>query len=404
MSRFRILCHKLLSAFVSLVIFVAPLAPIFQTTSVYAYDGCMDPGYLEYDSGADNDPGGYCITPVVMGCTNPLYVEYNPAANTDDGSCVTLIPTPPTLSTATVNATTLTLTYNEALDTGSIPATSDFVVNVSGSPVNISSVNVSGTTVVLTLEASVGDGTAVTLNYTPGGSPTQDLEGTDAGVLSGQSVTNNTPDATAPTLSTATVDGTTLTLTYNEALDTNSTPATSDFSATVSGAPIDVSLISIIGSTIVLTLSASAGQSPSVSVSYVPGASPIQDIAGNDVSSLGGQSVTNVNGDSTAPILNYAAVNATTLTLYYNELDSGSIPSASDFVVNVNGSPVTINSVSLGQNVVLTLNASVGFATTVTLNYIPGANPIQDAVGNDASSLSDRSVVNTTLSDCFAVQ
>ena len=42
-------------------------------------------------------------------------------------------------------------------------------------------------------------------------------------------------DGTAPVLQSATVNGTTLTLNYNEPLDTNSTPATTDFTVSVPG-------------------------------------------------------------------------------------------------------------------------------------------------------------------------
>ena len=63
----------------------------------------------------------------------------------------------------------------------------------------VSSVNVTGMTVVLTLDTSVGDGTTVTLDYTAGASPLQDIAGNSASSFSGQSVTNNA-DTTAPTI------------------------------------------------------------------------------------------------------------------------------------------------------------------------------------------------------------
>jgi uncharacterized protein (TIGR02145 family) len=52
--------------------------------------GCTNPIYLEYNSGANTDDGS-CATAVVNGCTNPAFNEYNPNANVDDGSCTTLL-------------------------------------------------------------------------------------------------------------------------------------------------------------------------------------------------------------------------------------------------------------------------------------------------------------------------
>jgi hypothetical protein len=91
--------QKTLASFLALIVFATPSMPLMLTIGavtmtvipekVLAYDGCMDPGYLEYDPGADNDPGGYCNTVVVAGCTDSNYLEYNPSANQDNGSCVT---------------------------------------------------------------------------------------------------------------------------------------------------------------------------------------------------------------------------------------------------------------------------------------------------------------------------
>ena len=100
--------------------------------------------------------------------------------------------TPPTLSGATVNGSTLVLTYNEPLDGGSTPAAGDFVVTAAGSAITVNGVSVAGSTVTLTLATAVEANQAVTLAYTPGANPTQDAAGTDAATFSRQPVTNNT--------------------------------------------------------------------------------------------------------------------------------------------------------------------------------------------------------------------
>ena len=111
-------------------------------------------------------------------------------------------------------------------------------------------------------------------------------------------------DNTAPTLAAmnpAVVDGATLTLTYSEALDTNSVPASSAFSVTVAGstrALANTSPVAISGSAVTLTLASAVTAGQTVTVSYaVPTNNPIQDAAGNDADALTNQAVTN----NTAP-------------------------------------------------------------------------------------------------------
>ena len=73
------------------------------------------------------------------------------------------------------------LTFDEALDETSQPATSAYAVSVSGgTPSAPATVSVSGSTVTLTLSSAPTEGASVRLSYTPGTSPVQDLEGNDA--------------------------------------------------------------------------------------------------------------------------------------------------------------------------------------------------------------------------------
>ena len=106
--------------------------------------------------------------------------------------------TPPALSTAAVDGTLLTLTYNEALDAGESPAASAFAVTVDGNSRGIESVAVSGSTVTLTLATAVSAGDSVTVSYAaPTGdadSRLQDLAGNAAETFSGHEATNNTAE------------------------------------------------------------------------------------------------------------------------------------------------------------------------------------------------------------------
>ncbi len=144
--------------------------------------------------------------------------------------------TAPTLSSAAVNGTALTLTYSEDLDTSSTPAATAFAVTVdSGTAASPSSVAIAGKVVTLTLGSAVTSGQTVTVSYTvPTGNnskPIRDKAATpnNAAALTNEAVANNT----APKLSGAAVDGDSLTLTYDGNLKTTPLPAASAFSVTV---------------------------------------------------------------------------------------------------------------------------------------------------------------------------
>ena len=207
--------------------------------------------------------------------------------------------TPPMLTGATVSGNTLVLTYNKTLDGASVPAAGDFVVTAAGSAITVNRVRVAGSTVTLTLATAVEAGQTVALAYTPGANPIQDAADNGAAALSGRTVTRNTggtTDETPPMLTGATVNGSTLVLTYDEALDGASVPAQSDFVVMAAGSAITVNGVSVAGSTVTLTLATAVEAGQTVTLAYTPGANPIQDAAGNDAAPPSGQPVTNNTG------------------------------------------------------------------------------------------------------------
>ena len=125
---------------------------------------------------------------------------------------------PPSLSTATppsVDGATLTLTYDEPLDTGSTPAASAFTVRVAGTARTVSDVSVAGRAVTLTLAAPAvtGDQT-VTVSYTvPSSNPIQDIAGNDAAALTNRDVTNNSLGLRLSTTALTVAEGGTATYT-----------------------------------------------------------------------------------------------------------------------------------------------------------------------------------------------
>ncbi len=109
-------------------------------------------------------------------------------------------------------------------------------------------------------------------------------------------------DTGAPTVTSTTVSGATLDLTFSEPL--SGSPATSDFAATLNGSADVVDNVSIVSGNIVrLTLHAAAHRLDAVFVSYT--GSSIADLGGNAAATFSGQSATNLTPDAapTAPAL-----------------------------------------------------------------------------------------------------
>ena len=153
---------------------------------------------------------------ITFGTTLPATIKRGSRAETT----VTIVDdtdtTPPVLSTATVNGTSLVLTYDETLDTGSVPSTGAYSVKVNGgsgtAPANVS---ISGSAVTLTLATAVTTGQTVTVSYAvPTSNPVQNLDRLDAAALTDRAVTNNTGNDAAtgaPTISGTAQVGQTLT-------------------------------------------------------------------------------------------------------------------------------------------------------------------------------------------------
>ena len=116
---------------------------------------------------------------------------------------------PPSPSAASVDGATLTITFDEPLDTGEAPDKSSFAVTVAGSSRGVDTVTVSGSVATLTLVTAVFAAEAVTVDYTVTTGATadrlRDLAGNTAASFSGQQVTNDTQAAAQLTASVTVV-------------------------------------------------------------------------------------------------------------------------------------------------------------------------------------------------------
>ena len=319
---------------------------------------------------------------------------------------------------AVVDGTRLTLTYDEALDAGSRPVSGDFTVSGGDRVRAVTGVRVNGSAVELTLDVGAEHGEAgILVSYTPGDNPIRDVPGNDAEALSREPVTNDTPDTTAPTVSSLAItsnpggdqiyaaeDEIEVTVTFSETVVVTRTPR---MRLRVGSRSRTAGYLRGSGAAaLVFSYEVALGDEDTDGVSIAAGridrnGGTIKDEADNDavldheaVAPQAGHKV-----DGVRPAFLSAAVDGSSLTLTYGEaLDGGSRPGTGDFTVEVGGTGRSVSAVSVSGSVVtLTLDPAVEHGDTgIRVNYSPGTRPIRDAVGNDALGLSNRPVTNTT--------
>ena len=328
--------------------------------------------------------------------------------------------TPPAFASAAVVGDALTVTFNGALDPGSVPAADAFTVTVGGNGVDLASANpvsISGTAVTLNLAEAVLRVQTVTVGYTaPAVKPLLDSDGAKNPVpgFTGKAVTNDTPaDTTPPTVSGKAVNGTTMTVTFNEALleSSNGIPDANRFSVGVAGSFVTVSNVDVSGSTLTLTLGTAAAHGDEVTVSYSHPQGDLctrclQDLSVNEVRPFGTTPAAPVT-NNTPPAFASAAVVGDALTVTFNgALDPGSVPAADAFTVTVGGNGVDLasaNPVSIsGTAVTLNLAEAVLRVQTVTVGYTaPAVKPLLDSDGakNPVPGFTGKAVTNDTPAD-----
>ena len=249
------------------------------------------------------------------------------------------------------------------------------------------------------------------LFHPPRGSrgPSARLRGTDGSVVESfddQPVSGLKPRLVPP----PTVDGSTLTLTFNEEMDPGATPGNWLFHVAVNGERRHLARsggVAIDGKTVRLTLrSAVTSGGDTVTVRYtrpercwghcswgLRGASHIV------VDTFPDQAVTNNSG---GPVVSSAAVVWETLTLTFNRnLDTGSKPAPGAFHVTVNNARRSVASGGVaiaGKTVTLTLASEVAEGDTVKVRYTkPSSNPLRSTDGFAVDTFADQAVTNNIL-------
>ena len=219
---------------------------------------------------------------------------------------------PPEFSSATVDGTTLVITFDKTLAAAASLANSAFTVKKNASATTVSltgTPSISGATVTLTLATAVThEDTDVKVSYTKPSTDNnnrlEDAEGNETESFTDQPVTNNT--APPPEFSSATVDGATLVITFDKTLAAAASLANSAFTVKKNASATTVSLTgtpSISGATVTLTLATAVTDSDTdVKVSYTKPTSGsnnrLEDTEGNETESFTDEPVTNNTGNT----------------------------------------------------------------------------------------------------------
>ena len=376
---------------------------------------------LTLDDGDDDTVDKFETGNVYLAVSNAFY-----DTNGNQGSATNVTfavdETAPALHTTTtpaVNAKTLTLTFDESLDTSKVPAATAFAISAPNNP-TVSSLTIAGAVATLTLDKPVlASATNVTVAYTKPatGDVFQDTLGNEVASFAATAVTVNT-DSTVPTVTIAPANSSktnasTIVLTFSEAVYSDS--SNTAFTDTSAASAVDLKVTNNQGAAISFTAAVTTtGDNANKVITLTPStwtdgkkyvevkANAFYDVDGN----VGATTNATFDIDRTAPTVSSAKVAGTRMTVNMNEaLVSSSLPAASRFVLSVSsGTAPTVSSYTLsssGTRLDFILSAAITKTqTTVTLAYTAptgeNAKPLKDAAGNLVANISSQTVTNGT--------
>ncbi len=320
------------------------------------------------------------------------------------------------LLSASVNGNILDLSFDAALD-NTKPSLKRFSITADGKPIAILSsfFNAKDGSLSLKLKSAIKPDQDVQLAYTDlkGNQPTGSLQTTDGTDLPSFStaVSNIGRDTTPPELTSAFANGSSLSLSFSEALDQSLSPNRSwTLKEDGKAIPIAASSIDPKAGQLSLTLSSPVDRGSILSLSYrdLNGnqkTNAIQDLAGNDLKSFSKLNIENRTRRSTDPLnIDSAEIDGNEIVLVFDrELDSTS-PSKGTFRVKANDKAIKVTRIFLYPNdreAVLNIAESVEHGDDVTLSYKDAKGNqkkhiIQDIDGNDLGSFSSLNLTNNT--------
>ena len=305
----------------------------------------------------------------------------------------------------------MVLTFDEALDEGSVPATGDFAVTVGGAAVTISDVSVGGHNVLLTLNRLAASGTAFAVSYSPGANPIRDRAGNAAAAFD----TTLTAGASgAPALQSVAVHGVRVVLTYDRPLDAGSVPGPEAFTlhytlglGETATDRVELSYYRVVAvgvqdSTAVLRLNDIVYPcNPEFTVTYEePAASFLRSLDGTDAGALMHREVTNARAGECRRHGFASATVGSVIVRGERPFDRDAEPAASWFTVAASGGSVTVTGAAFSEDdayeLKLSLSRDLAEDETVTVSYRrPRGEPgLWDTDGKQLADVVDMPVTN----------
>ncbi|MFC4599681.1 Ig-like domain-containing protein [Cohnella hongkongensis] len=300
----------------------------------------------------------------------------------------------------------LSLTFNEPLGPLASSATAEiFPQNAPASKRNLTmSIDpANNQRVILRLTGSAKLSNSTLYSVTVPANVIQDTSGNFfAGITNPHQWTFRTGTNSVPVITSSTISGAAVVLTFSENLDSSKTPNASNFYATVNDSARAVTSVSVSGNEVRLNLQSSVLVGQTVRLSYYPdtnAARRLQNTSGNEVASFTNRVLTN-STNSTLPRPENGHFFGNTLTLTFNQPMADVAPSfqsqiLGQFTVKQNGNVIGINSAFLnGSFLNLTLNSSSTSPLPVSVSYAPGAYPLRDPSGSMVPAFTDFYVRN----------
>ena len=320
---------------------------------------------------------------------------------------------------SSINGDTITLEFPLQLS-DTRPSTSRFRVSVEGNSVRVNEIRVSALEglVFVTLDETPAAGDEVIVSYSDlAGDQAfgviESNDGTDIEAFSNFQVTNDIDDDIAPALINAEVEGSVLTLGFDEAIsqDSQGLPAPASFTVEVNGRRKNILEVNPgAQGSVVLNLEEDVVFGDEVSISYFDlngnqDSGVIQDPAGNDLPTINDFDVRNNSFENPGVLgLASATVDGKTLALIFDRNISDTEPSSRSFRVEADGDLINVRTVDVFPNdrqVVLELSEAVTDRQDVTISYTDPSgnqrsNVVEDEQGNDLISFTNNAVINDT--------
>ncbi|WP_373232247.1 Ig-like domain-containing protein [Cohnella sp.] len=205
-------------------------------------------------------------------------------------------------------------------------------------------------------------------------------------------------DTTAPVLSTVSIDGSAIVLTYDQELDGTAIPSAAQYYVSVNTLPRSVTSVAVTGKQVKLTLSSGVLVGQAVKVSFSSGTLKNLGSPAILAASFASREVTNAT-DTTLPRPSSGTIASTILTLTFSKPLAAitGTNATSQFKARLNGTLYTPTvAYTSGSNLILILPNAYQGTGSVTASYTPGVggDHLRDTTGYTVSAFSEFFIAN----------